>query len=69
MLELENELEEAEEVSVEVPTLPSGRRLTIDILSTWGDVYYAGLTGVELFDGDGRPVPLGPAQVCSNRPL
>ncbi|KAH8049306.1 DUF4457-containing protein [Aureococcus anophagefferens] len=39
-----------------VPTLPSGRVLTVQILSTWGDPHYVGLHGLELFDDRGAPV-------------
>lgn len=59
------EEEELGEVSVEVPTLPRGRTLRIEILSTWGDLYYVGLTGVELFDERGRMLPLSEEQVSA----
>ena len=36
--------------------LPTGRVLQLDLLSTWGDPHYVGLTGIELFDADGEPV-------------
>lgn len=39
-----------------IPLSPKGRRLTINILSTWGDPHYVGLTGLEVFDEDGRCV-------------
>eukprot|EP00741_Cyanophora_paradoxa_P012206 tig00020603_g11793.t1 len=41
-----------------VPLLPSGSRLVINILTTWGDPHYVGLTGIELFDERGKPIRL-----------
>lgn len=38
-----------------IPELPSGSKLTIDVLSTWGDRHYLGLNGIELFTSDGLP--------------
>ncbi|CAG9788853.1 unnamed protein product [Diatraea saccharalis] len=37
---------------------PTGFVLQISIFSTWGDPYYVGLTGVELYDPRGEPIPL-----------
>ena len=44
--------------SFSIPTLPSGQILTFSILSTWGDPYYVGLMGIDIFDGTGHPVVL-----------
>jgi hypothetical protein len=41
-----------------VATLPAGRQLVLNIFSTWGDVYYVGLTGIDIFDDSGRMVCL-----------
>ncbi|KAJ1527608.1 hypothetical protein ONE63_007571 [Megalurothrips usitatus] len=38
-----------------IPELPTGTKLTVDILSTWGDRHYLGLNGIELFTNDGLP--------------
>jgi hypothetical protein len=32
----------------------------IDILSTWGDRHYVGLTGIQVFSSTGEAVPLNP---------
>lgn len=37
---------------------PTGFVLQISIFSTWGDPYYVGLTGVELYDPHGHMIRL-----------
>lgn len=39
----------------EIPELPYGRRLVINIRSTWGDGHYVGLNGLEVFTSTGAP--------------
>ena len=38
----------------EIPVLPKGRLVIIDIKSTWGDRHYVGLNGVEIFTDTGE---------------
>ncbi|CAH8433071.1 unnamed protein product [Dicrocoelium dendriticum] len=39
-----------------IPELPEGRTLIFDIVNTWGDAYYVGLTGIEVFTSDGTNI-------------
>ncbi len=36
------------------PELPSGRELVLHIFSTWGDRFYVGLTGLEIYTEKGE---------------
>ncbi|KAM4524710.1 katanin-interacting protein isoform 1-T1 [Odontesthes bonariensis] len=50
----------------EIPVLPQGQRLVINILSTWGDRHYVGLNGLEVFSCSGEP--LRPAHIRADPP-
>ena len=39
----------------QIPELPLGKELVFNILATWGDKYYVGLTGIEVFTASGEP--------------
>lgn len=32
--------------------------MLLNLLNSWGDNFYIGLTGIEIYDGEGKPIPL-----------
>ena len=57
-------------VCFSIPELPIGRELVLNILTTWGDRFYVGLTGIEIYTASGEPAKIAqvslPFQVQSN---
>jgi hypothetical protein len=41
-----------------IPELPEGRRLTLSLLSTWGDPHFVGLAALEIFDSAGEKISI-----------
>jgi len=46
------------DIDIGIPVLPTGRSLSINILSTWGDQHYVGLMGLEFYDNVGSAVTI-----------
>ena len=46
--------QEGEEEGFTTPELPQGQELVMNILSTWGDRFYVGLTGIEVYTATGE---------------
>ena len=40
------------------PECPSGVELVLNILTTWGDRFYVGLTGIEVYSSNGKPATI-----------
>lgn len=52
------EADSTEESVTVIPTLPYGKKLKFNVLETWGDMNYLGLTGIEVFDELGMPIEI-----------
>lgn len=62
----DDDLNMEREEEFEIPVLPQGSRLVINILSTWGDRHYVGLNSLEVFSSSGEP--LRPAHIHADPP-
>nr|VZI11141.1 unnamed protein product [Spirometra erinaceieuropaei] len=52
----DDEDDETADEDFSIPELPSGKELLLDILSTWGDPHYVGLTSIQVFTADGLEI-------------
>ena len=57
-----------DETVTAIPTMPQGKKLEINILETWGDMNYLGLTGIEIFDELGMPIDVTESQILAFPP-
>ncbi|KAK6013266.1 hypothetical protein OSTOST_21476, partial [Ostertagia ostertagi] len=53
-----------DEFPFEIPELPSGHLLRVDLLSNWGDATYVGLNAIEIFTDSGKRSEV--AKISSN---
>jgi hypothetical protein len=49
-----------------IPVLPTGRHVRLDIITTWGDAHYVGLSGIELFDERGAVMHVNAADISAD---
>lgn len=51
-------IQESSDVLFELPILPRGKELIVNIKTTWGDRHYVGLNGIEVFCSSGHLLPI-----------
>ncbi|XP_045398806.1 katanin-interacting protein isoform X6 [Lemur catta] len=59
-----NSLERAS-MDYEAPLMPCGFIFQFQLLTSWGDPYYIGLTGLELYDERGEKIPLSENNIAA----
>lgn len=64
----ESLIEDFENCDFWIPKMPIGKTLVFNIISTWGDNHYVGLSGIEVFDNEGNLVKLNPEDIMANPP-
>jgi hypothetical protein len=51
-----------------IPKMPMGKNIEFHILSTWGDNYYVGLSGIEIFNNEGNLIPIESHEIVASPP-
>ena len=55
-----------DDVSFTTPVDPKGVEIVINLLSTWGDRFYIGLSGIEMYTKTGEPARVQKVSVCTH---
>ena len=63
-LDDDEEPDEGEECYFTTPEHPEGVELVLNLLSTWGDKFYIGLTGIEVYTSTGQPATIAQVGTC-----
>lgn len=58
LMSVKNDTAPDDEDDFMIPELPFGKELTVNIKTTWGDRYYVGLNGIEIFTSTGEPAAI-----------
>ena len=53
-----------EELCFNTPEQPTGVELVVNLLTTWGDKFYVGLTGIEVYTNTGEPADIVEVSQC-----
>ena len=61
-------VEDFENYDFWIPKMPIGKWLVLNIISTWGDNFYVGLSGIEIFDNEGNQVLINPEDIMADPP-
>ncbi|XP_026114123.1 protein KIAA0556-like isoform X1 [Carassius auratus] len=60
-----NRTDELVSVDYEAPLMPCGFIFQLQLLSSWGDLYYIGLNGLELYDQNEQKIPLSDSNIAA----
>ncbi|KAM8779603.1 katanin-interacting protein [Rhynchonycteris naso] len=62
---LDTKGQERASMDYEAPLMPCGFIFQFQLLTSWGDPYYIGLTGLELYDEQGEKIPLSENNIAA----
>lgn len=54
----DDDIQQEDEYCFTTPEHPQGVELVLNLLTTWGDKFYIGLTGIEVYTSTGQPATI-----------